>query len=54
MHGENYDYYLHYVKYLYGKTKEFKLHIFLMYNNAKPGPGILFVIFLLIFYLLGN
>ena len=54
MHGGNCDYYLHYVKYLYGKTKEFRLQIFLMYNNAKPGPEILFEIFLLIFYLLGN
>ena len=42
------------VKYLHGKTKKFRLQIFVVYNNTKPGPEILFVIFLLIFYLLGN
>ena len=42
LHGGNCDYYLHYVKYLPGKTKEIRLHIFVVYNNAKPSPGILF------------
>ena len=46
--------YLHYVKYLYSKTKEYRLQIFVVYNNAKPSLGIFIIIFWMIFYLLGN
>ena len=54
LHGANCDYYLHYVKYLYSKTKEYRLQIFVVYNNAKPSLGIFIIIFWMIFYLLGN
>jgi hypothetical protein len=39
---------------IYTVKLEFRLQIFLVYNNAKQAPGICFIILWLIFYLLGN